>query len=173
MPWLDIILAIPLIWGMYRGFRNGFIIELCTLMALVLGVYAASLFGESAGEYLVREFNTEARFTRVAAFALVFMFVVAAMWLLGKMLTAALKMAALGTLNKLAGLVFGLMKYAILWSTTIYISEGFTGGDGLFSDAWVKDSYLYEGVHGLAPALYPMLKQPGLIESLLEETRTM
>ena len=41
---LDIVLAIPLLWGAIRGFRKGFILELTALAALFLGAYAA-LFG--------------------------------------------------------------------------------------------------------------------------------
>ena len=44
MNYIDIILAIPLVWAVYRGFTKGFIIEIASLIAMVLGVYGAIHF---------------------------------------------------------------------------------------------------------------------------------
>ena len=43
---LDIVLAIPLLWGAIRGIRRGLILEVTGLAALFLGAYAA-LFGSA------------------------------------------------------------------------------------------------------------------------------
>ena len=57
MNWLDIVLAIPLLWFLYRGFRNGLIIELASLAALILGIYAALHFSFYVQEYLEKNFE--------------------------------------------------------------------------------------------------------------------
>ncbi len=41
MNWLDIGIAVPLVWGAYVGFKKGLVIELASLAALILGIYAA------------------------------------------------------------------------------------------------------------------------------------
>ena len=57
MNWLDIVLAIPLLWFMYKGFRNGLIIELASLAALILGIYVALHFSFYVKDYLVDSFE--------------------------------------------------------------------------------------------------------------------
>ena len=44
MNYLDIIIIIPLIWGAYKGFRKGFIIEIASLIALILGIWGGINF---------------------------------------------------------------------------------------------------------------------------------
>ena len=46
MNYLDIILSIPLLWGLYKGITRGIIKELASLLALVLGTYGAIHFSE-------------------------------------------------------------------------------------------------------------------------------
>jgi len=38
MNYFDIMIAIPLIWGIYKGFKKGFIIEIASFIALGLGI---------------------------------------------------------------------------------------------------------------------------------------
>ena len=50
---LDIIFIIPIVWLAYKGFSKGLIIELATLAALVLGIYASlPLLGGAIGAFL-------------------------------------------------------------------------------------------------------------------------
>ena len=44
MNYIDIILLLPLLYGAYRGFSRGLIIEVATLLGLLLGVYIAIKF---------------------------------------------------------------------------------------------------------------------------------
>ena len=41
MNYLDFIIAIPLVWGAYKGFQRGFIFEIAMIIGLVLGLYLA------------------------------------------------------------------------------------------------------------------------------------
>ncbi len=49
---LDIILAIPILWLAYKGFTKGLIIEISTLAALVLGIYASLHFSYITADFL-------------------------------------------------------------------------------------------------------------------------
>ena len=41
MNYFDYLLLLPLVYGLYRGFTKGLIIELASLVALIAGVYGA------------------------------------------------------------------------------------------------------------------------------------
>lgn len=159
MPYLDLIIAIPIAWGMFRGFRRGFIIEICTLMALILGVYGAATFGDAAGDYLQKNFSTDAQVSLVLAFAILFIIIVVAVFLFGKALEGAIKMVALGLVNKLFGMLFGGLKFALIMSGILYVFTGFPSTRALLPDSWIKDSYLYEPVSAMAIKIYPALSE--------------
>ncbi|NEN24778.1 CvpA family protein [Cryomorpha ignava] len=155
--YLDLIIAIPILWGMYRGFKRGLIIELCTLMALVLGIYGAAAFGDMAGEYLQAEFNTDPRMSLVLAFSIVFILIVIVVFIFGKVLEGVIKMVALGLVNKLFGLLFGALKFALIVSGLFFILNGFPLTDKLISPKWKQESLLYKPISSIAPKLFPIL----------------
>ena len=55
MNYLDIILAIPLLWGLYKGISKGIVKELAALIALA-GVYGAVHFADNIHPYLKEQF---------------------------------------------------------------------------------------------------------------------
>lgn len=166
--YLDLILIVFLAWGMIRGFKRGLIIELCTLMALVLGVFGAYYFGSETADYLIEEFNTDKRISLVLAFAILFIGIVIAVYFFGKTLEQLIKLVALGLVNKLAGLIFGAAKFAILLSGMIFLIEGFPLTQELVPKEWKKESYLYEPIEEISYLIYPKLKENNWIEKIEE-----
>ena len=52
MNFIDIILIIPIIWFIYKGFKKGFIIEIASLIALFLGIYVAIHFSGNITSFI-------------------------------------------------------------------------------------------------------------------------
>ncbi|MCH2216131.1 MAG: CvpA family protein [Flavobacteriales bacterium] len=154
---------------MFKGFKRGLIIELCTLMALTLGVYSAATFGEMGSEYLQETFNTDPRVSGVLGFALLFLIIVVLVFVFGKALEGVVKLVALGLVNKLFGLLFGGFKFALILSGILYLANGFPLTENLISDKQKQDSYLYNPAEMLIPSIYPMLDRTDWRKSL-EET---
>jgi len=157
---LDICLLLPILWGMFKGFRRGLIIELCTLMALVLGVYGAASFGKMGSDYLREAFNTDPRVSAVLGFALLFVAIVILVFAFGKVLEGVIKLVALGLINKLFGLLFGGLKFALIVSGLLYLINGFPLTEDLIPKKEKQDSYLYGPAEQLVPAIYPILDRP-------------
>ncbi len=164
--YLDLFIAIPLLWGMFRGFRRGLIIELCTLMALILGVYGAATFGDMTGAYLESEFHTNPRVSHVLAFSIIFILIVVVVFIFGKVLEGLIKIVALGLINKLFGLLFGMLKFALILSGIFFMLNGFPLTDELVSRKMKNDSYLYAPVAALAPKLFPILKNQTWLDTI-------
>ena len=160
MQTLDIILILPLVWGAYRGFRNGFIIELCTLAALILGIWGAIHFSDWVAEYLVQQVDIERKYLPMVSFALTFLGIVIAINLLAKLLTTLLKAVALNGINRLAGLVFGVVKWSFLLSVLLFLWRPVQEGSLDWpSRADRQQSVLYEPMASLAPAFFPYLEE--------------
>ena len=114
MSFLDIVLGILLIWGLYKGLTNGLFVELASLIALIAGIFGAIHFSYIAGDYLSQNMDWNDRYIKITAFLITFIAIVLLVHLAGKLLTKIADFAMLGLLNKIAGGIFGMLKVAII-----------------------------------------------------------
>ena len=83
MNYLDIIILLPLVYGLFRGFNKGFAIELATLAALVLGIYGAYKFSYITTIFLRDKFDMMGDYLPYVSFFLTFIVIVILVNLLG------------------------------------------------------------------------------------------
>lgn len=159
MNTLDIILLVPLALGLVRGLMRGFVIEIASLVALVIGVYGAIHFSFLAEELIKENANLEGNTLSIAAFAVTFILIVLGIHLGARVLQKVLSLAALGLVNRIAGGVFGLMKWGIIASFVIVFLNGFGGGLGIISQDLKKESILYEPIALFGPTILPMITE--------------
>lgn len=155
MNWLDIALIIPLLWFMYKGFRNGLIIELASLAALILGIFVALHFSFYVEGYLRDNFEIADNYLHIISFAITFLIVALLVILVGKIVHKLISIVALGFLNRLAGGIFGLLKAALVLSLILYFLHEFNLGSGVIKDDVKENSYLYEPIESIVPMIMP------------------
>jgi membrane protein required for colicin V production len=110
MEILDILLIIPLLYGAWKGFQKGFIMELFTILALVVGLYAAFNFSDKFSKHM--EFGKEAHsYMPAISFIVLFLLVGAMVYFGGKALEQVLKIAQLSAFNKVIGATLGTVKW--------------------------------------------------------------
>ncbi len=154
---LDIILAVPLVWFAYRGFTKGLIIELASLVALILGIWVAIHFSFFAGDFLSNNFDIGPKYLSITAFIVTFIAVVIAVYLIGKIIEKFIDILALGFLNKLTGLAFGIVKAAFLLSVIILVINSFDDNQSVITPKLRDGSMLYKPVERFAPSIIPRL----------------
>ena len=108
MNWLDIVLAIPIFWGLYKGLTNGFIMEVARLVALIAGVYLAVRFAQELSEYIYKNNDFTNEFLPIISFAIIFVGVVLLVHFFAKVIEKLVKAVTLGWANKAAGAAFTL-----------------------------------------------------------------
>jgi membrane protein required for colicin V production len=169
MNFLDIIFIIPIAWFAYQGFKRGFIIELTSLAALILGIYAAIYFSGYAANFLINSMGMEQKYVPITSFMITFIAVVVIVYFIGKILEKVVNMIALGLLNKMAGIIFGILKAAVFLSITLLIINHFN--DDLISREKKKDSLLYSPIAAIAPWLWKSLEELNLDDSGIEKLK--
>ncbi|MFT3884494.1 MAG: CvpA family protein [Flavobacteriales bacterium] len=152
MNGLDWVLLALLALGAIRGFRNGFIVEVCSLLGLVLGIWGAVHFSGRVSAWL--GWGEE---RAVIAFLITVLAVMLIVHLIGRALTAALDLAQLSLPNRVAGIVFGALRMAFLVSVLLNgIPAAFrqvpASGQGVLAG-----SRMYGPVCAFAPMLLPVL----------------
>lgn len=119
-----------------------------------------------AGQYLQTEFNTDPRMSQVLAFSIVFILIVIVVFIFGKILEGVIKMVALGLVNKLFGLLFGALKFALIVSGLFFILNGFPLTEKLISAQWKQESLLYKPIYSIAPKLFPILHDRSWLDEI-------
>ena len=157
MNWLDIVLAIPILWFTFKGFRNGFVIELASLAALILGIFMALHFSFYAEDYLRENFEVAENYLYIISFAITFIIVAVTVYLVGKIIHKLVNIIALGFLNRLAGGIFGLLKTALVLSVIIYFLNGFDSDSSIIKSEVKENSYLYDPIESIVPLIIPRL----------------
>ena len=156
---LDIILVIPIVLLAFAGFRKGLIKELASLVALILGIYFAVYFSDWTAGFLTQHFDINQRYVFIIAFVLTFIGVVILVSLLGKLLDKVASLAALGLINKLFGLVFGMAKGVVLMSVLILFFNMIDGKSKILKEETRQSSMLYEPLSKVAPLILNGIKE--------------
>ena len=162
MNYLDILIFIPLVIGAWRGFKKGFIIEFCTLLALLVGIYAGIHFSDFMSNILKNNVGMTSKYLPAIAFTITFLGVGAMVFFGGKMLEKAIKLVALGPINKAAGVVFGLVKMLFLLSAVLIILESYDEKNDFIPTDLKENSLLYNPVKNTALSTIPALEQSEL-----------
>lgn len=155
--YLDLIIAVPFLWFGYKGFKNGFIIEVASLVALVLGVFVAYRFSGITSEFLIKQFNFQTEYISIISFAITFIIVVILVHFLAKLLNKLINAVAMGIINKLLGLAFGIIKIAFILSILLGLLNRFDNEEKLIKPDMKSSSFLYEPLSEFAPFIFPYL----------------
>ena len=117
---IDFIAIGLVVLAIIKGFRNGLVVAVFSLLAFVIGLAAALKLSAVVAEYLGTSTNISQRWLPILAFAIVFFVVVLLVRLGAKAIEGALRMAMLGWLNKLGGVMFYLLLYFLIFSIILF-----------------------------------------------------
>lgn len=155
MNWLDIVLAIPLIWFTYKGLRHGLVVEMASLVALILGIFIALHFSFYVEDFLREQFEIAETYLGIISFAITFITVALLVHLTGKIIHKVVNIVALGLLNRLAGGVFGFLKAALFLSLILYFVNMFDSTSSLIKQDVKDNSHLYKPIQSIVPSIMP------------------
>lgn len=160
MEVLDIVLAILLMIGLYKGVKNGFFIELAAIIALIAGIYGAIHFSYIAGDYLVKSMDWNIRYINLAAFVITFIAIVIVVHLAGKLLTKFADFAMLGILNKIAGGIFGVVKVAVILGAVLVFFHRANTSLQLVNEETLDSSVLYTPIKEIGAFVFSKVLAP-------------
>ena len=157
MNYIDLFLGIMLLFGAIRGFSKGFVSEVAGLAALILGVWGAIRFSYLTSGYIVDTFDYHPKHLGLISFFITFILIVILVHIIGKAVENILNVVALGFLNKLAGILFGAIKTALILSVLLLIFDEFDETANILPKGEKEESQMYEPVKELVPTLLPFL----------------
>lgn len=157
---VDIILIIILVAGAINGFIKGFFVEFASVAAIVLGVLCAMLFSPS----LIRELHGLVSWStatiKVISYLVIFVSVVVVVHVIANLLEKSVRAVALGSLSRVAGAIFGVVKTAFILSLLMYVIGRIESFDVTIIPKGPKhESKYYAPIEKLVPNLFPFLRE--------------
>ena len=157
MNYLDIILSIFLISGLINGVKNGFFVELASLVSILLGIYIAIKFSYVMKAYLEHHGSWDPKTIQVAAFALTFLLVIIAVSLLARFFTSVANFASLGIFNTLLGGIFGMMRTVLMISIGLNLLQKINYDHTFLDEETMEQSRFYQPIETVSKMIYPAI----------------
>lgn len=154
MSILDILIGIPLLYAVYKGFKNGLIFEIATLVALILGIYGAIHFSDFTAQFIRDRFDYDSDYMGYIAFGVTFIVIVVLVNIIGKLLNSFIEAIALGMFNRLLGMVFGLAKGVIIVGIIVLLVDYVDQKFSFISDEKKSESILYEPMKYVSETIF-------------------
>ena len=159
MSTLDIIILVCFVPAIVTGIQRGFIAQVVSLISIILGIWLAFHFSEMVCEWL-RQYlpNLSETILNIVGFVLILAVVALLLHLVGKLILRLFKAVDLGWLNWILGLVFSLLKAALVIGLVLVLFDTLNLKFELVKPETLDQSVLYAPLRDAAYKVFPYLK---------------
>jgi membrane protein required for colicin V production len=142
---------------MVRGFINGLVKEVASLAALILGIWGAIKFSTFTAAKLYDYFDMTGRYVGIISFIVTFLVIVIVIHFIGMLVDKLMEAIALGFINRLLGIVFGLLKSVLIMSVVFVVLNAIDSHRSFLPKEKIEKSMLYKPISDIAPAIFPII----------------
>ena len=168
--WLDVVLTLPILWGVYNGYQKGLISQVLGIISLAIGIYMGIHHGDLV--FFLLEGKVSDTYIPIISFAILFTTIVVLGILLSKVIEKMLAFIQLKQLNKIGGIVFGVLKIFLFLLAGIYFFEKWDTKNSIISNEIKKESVMYPLLVKTSSIILPELSNNEILnitESLQQE----
>ncbi len=156
------------------GLIKGFVEQAASLLAVLAGIWAAYSFSDILSPYFKDWFGTESSMVNLLSFIVIFIVVLILGRLVGKLASKLMEIAMLGWIDKLLGVVFAILKTALILSILIYILNSLDHYFDFLPKWTISQSKFYLFLQDIAPSIFPYFRElPGLDEIIAAPGKTI
>ena len=120
---LDIIVAVILILAVIKGYRQGLIVALFSVVAFIIGLAAALKLSVVVADYIGQAVKISDKWLPIISFAIVFLIVVLLVRLGARFIQRTVEFAMLGWLNRIGGILLYAGLYILIFSILIFYAD--------------------------------------------------
>lgn len=157
MNTIDLIVLLVLAVAVWNGWRKGFIVQVCSLLAIVAGLWCAAHYGYVVGEALRLDESVRS----AGGFAVVLVGAVLAVAVAARAVRGVFRFAGLGTFDLVLGIAVSVFKYMLVLSALFAAFDKFNADYSLVSESAVASSKCYRPVLRLSEAVFPWAERLG------------
>ncbi len=157
MNWIDATIVIILILSAVNGFINGFVKEVASLAALIIGIWGAIKFSFFTAGKLYDYFDMTGRYVGIIAFIITFILIVVVIHFVGIVADKIVSAVALGFVNRLLGIAFGVLKSVLIMSVIFVVLNAINAKKPFLPKTTIEASKFYSTISDIAPAIFPII----------------
>lgn len=120
MSLVDILILAVLLIFVIKGFMKGLVREVCSLLGLLAGGWASFRYYHYLAEAIRPFVHLPQHIARAISFVLLFLIIGLLFYLFGHLLTAIFRIMLLGSVNRIGGVLFGLLEGAAILCIVLY-----------------------------------------------------
>ncbi len=150
---IDLIICLVLLVAVWNGWRRGFILQICSLAALVAAIWLAARFGGEVGALL----HIEAQYAEPAGFVAVLVAALIVIALLARLVRKIFHFAGLGLLDVVLGVVVAAAKYLLVLSLAFAALDRLNVDYSLVPRTTIEGSRGYRPVRSLSQQVLPFV----------------
>lgn len=109
---VDLIVCLVLVLAVWNGWRQGFILQVCSLAGIVAGIWLAARFGTQVGEWL----QLDPDIASAGGFVTVLIAVILVVAIAGRLVRRLFHFAGFGIADTLLGIAVSVLKYLLVLS---------------------------------------------------------
>ena len=158
MTTIDYILLAPIAFGFCYGLYRGLFKEIVSVVCVIVGIYAARYFGTVVAEILSNIFPVPLHTAKSISCFIIFLGAVIGLNILAKIMTKLFSATGLGWLNRLAGGVFGGVKFLLIVSILLNLITLFYDKIPVNQENELAKSKFYEPIEKVVPTIIPFVK---------------
>ena len=165
MNWIDAVIVVILILSLVMGFINGLVKEVASLAALILGIWGAIRFSTFTAGKLYDYFDMTGRYVGIIAFLITFGLIVVIIHFIGILADKVVNAASLGFINRILGIVFGLLKSVLIMSVFFVVLNAIDVRHPFLPKQTIEESRFFNMISDIAPAIFPVIGEGGFNRS--------
>lgn len=120
---IDIFFAIAVLLAILKGYRQGLVVAVFSVIALIVGLAAAIKLSAVVASYIGKAVNITDKWLPIVSFILVFVLVVLIIRWCAVLLRKAIEFSMMGWIDKLAGILLFTLLYLLIFSVVLFYCE--------------------------------------------------
>ncbi len=154
MHYIDLIIGLILAYAVYNGWRQGVIIQVCSIIGILCGVWLATRYGALVGGWL----HISSDYASVGGFLVVLIAVIVCVAIASRLLRKVCKFAGLGILDIILGIALSVCKFAVILSVLFGAFNGINKNTNMVSEEELAKSKLYHPIININDIFFPTLE---------------
>ncbi len=155
---IDIVILACFLPAVVLGLKRGLVGQIVALAVVVLGIHLSLKFSGALQGYLSQMVSWDPFWTKAVSFTAIFLAVALLLGLLGKLVEKVLKIAMLGWLNRLLGMLVAVATASLVVGTLVYIVNSANQLLQFLPEEQLARSRFYTPLLNLVESVFPLLK---------------
>jgi len=164
MIWLDIVLLVPLLWGAYTGFKKGLVAQILGIFSLVAGVWIGTHFQHIIEPFIMD--RIQEKYLSTLCFIILLFATIIVGAVISKIIEKFINFVQLKLLNKLAGVILGMMKILSFLVIIIFILESWDTQSFILKKSTKNSSVVYPVLKNIGDLVLPELNHSNILDQL-------